>query len=233
MKLDNEEQNQFSRTELLIGNDGVKKLNNSKVIVFGIGGVGSYVVEALVRAGVGQITIVDPDTVEISNLNRQIEALYSTLGKNKIDVMKERILDINPNAIVKAYKPEEINGGEINLIDENVDYVIDAIDTVTNKIKIIEKADKLNVPVISCMGTGNKMDPTKLEIKDIFKTSVCPLAKVMRKELRNRQIKKVKVLYSTEEPIIQDKHILGSISFVPSVAGLIIAGEVIKDIISM
>lgn len=232
--------NQFSRTELLIGKEGIEKLKNSKVAIFGIGGVGSFIAEGIARAGVGHIIIVDPDKVEISNINRQIQALHSNIGKYKVDVMKQRILDINPNAIVEAYRPEEIEGGEINLLDESITYAIDAIDTITNKIKLIEKANKENIKIISATGAGNKLDPTKFEIADIYKTSMCPVCKILRKELKKRNIKKLKVIYSKEEPIkpkfenneIPKEKTLGSISFVPSVAGLIIAGEVIKDIIN-
>lgn len=225
---------QFSRTELLIGKDGVEKLQNSKVAVFGIGGVGSYVVEGLVRAGISSFILVDNDTVSVSNLNRQIIATLDTVGKSKVEIAKERILSINPEAKVEIYK-EFFMPNSPELIDDSVDYIIDAIDTVTAKIELVVRANKLNIPIISCMGTGNKLDPTKFEITDIYKTSVCPLAKVMRKELKARDIKKLKVLYSKEEPIKinndGEERVPGSISFVPSVAGLIIAGEVIKDII--
>lgn len=225
---------QFSRTELLIGKDGVEKLQNSKVAVFGIGGVGSYVVEGLVRAGVGSFILVDNDTVSLSNLNRQIIATKETVGKSKVEVAKDRILSINPEAKVEIYK-EFFMPNSPEIIDDSVDYIIDAIDTVTAKIELVVRAKKLNIPIISCMGTGNKLDSTKFEITDIYKTSVCPLAKVMRKELKSRDIKNLKVLYSKEEPIKinndKGERVPGSISFVPSVAGLIIAGEVIKDII--
>lgn len=235
---------QFSRTELIIGKESIEKLNNSKVAVFGVGGVGSFVVEGLVRAGIQNFVIVDSDVVDITNLNRQIIATHNTIGKNKVEVVKERILSINPNAKVEIYK--EFFGPENTTIklDNSVSYIVDAIDTVTAKIDLIVRANNLNIPIISCMGTGNKLDPTRFEIEDIYKTSVCPLAKVMRKELKNRGIQKLKVLYSKEEPIIIPKEmdcsggvcsirkqVPGSISFVPSVAGLIIAGEVIKDII--
>lgn len=227
--------NQFSRTELLIGKDGIEKLKNAKVIVFGVGGVGSFIIEGLARAGIGNIIIIDPDCYDITNINRQIGALHSTLGMSKVEVMKKRILDINPNAKVEAYKPEEIKGGEENIISSQIDYAIDAIDTITNKIKIIEKCKKENVKIISAMSAGNKLDPTKFKIDDIYNTSICPVCKILRKELKNRNIKKLKVLYSTEESIKFDrdnnKKVVGSISFVPSVAGLIIAGEVIKDLI--
>lgn len=229
--------NQFSRTEILIGKKGIEKLNKAKVVIFGIGGVGSYVVEALARIGVGHLILVDFDKVDITNLNRQIEATHSTIGKLKIEVMKERILDINPNAKVEIYKPDEIEDGEENIIDNTITYVVDAIDTMTSKLKIIEKAKKENVPIISATGTGNKLDPTMFEVEDIYKTSVCPVCKILRKELKNRGIKDLKVVYSKELPVKPQierettEKTIGSISFVPSVAGLIIAGEVVKDII--
>ena len=222
---------QFSRTELLIGKDGVEKLKKSKVAIFGLGGVGSYVVEALARAGVGNFILVDNDIISETNINRQIIATYKTIGKPKIQIEKERILEINPNAKVKIFK-EFFMPESPDFIDENVSYIVDAIDTITAKIELVVRAKKMNKPIISCMGTGNKLDPTKFEVTDIYKTSVCPLAKVMRKELKNRKIDNLKVLYSKEEPIkLNNKQVPGSISFVPSVAGLIIAGEVIKDII--
>ena len=180
---------QFSRTELLIGKEAVEKLQNAKVAVFGIGGVGSYVVEGLARAGVGNLIIVDYDKYDISNINRQIGAMYSTIGRYKVDVMKERILDINPNANVEAYKPDEIEGGEINLINSSITYIVDAIDTMRNKIQLIEKAKKENVRIITTAGTGNKLDPTKFEITDIYKTSVCPVCKILRQELKKREQK--------------------------------------------
>lgn len=229
--------NQFSRTELLIGKDGIEKLQNSKVAVFGIGGVGSYVVEGLARAGIGHFILVDFDKVDITNINRQIIATHSNIGRYKVEVMKERILDINPNAKVDIYKPEEIKDGEENLIDNSLSYVVDAIDTITNKLKIIEKAQKENVRIISSAGAGNKLNPTMFEVDDIYKTSVCPVCKILRKELRNRGIKHLKVVYSKEVPKKTDKQEMtkekniGSVSFVPSVAGLIVAGEVVKDII--
>ncbi len=232
----------FSRTALLIGKEGVEKLNNAKVIVFGVGGVGGYTVEALARSGVGSIDVVDSDTVSLSNLNRQIIATVDTIGKAKVEVIKDRIFSINPNARVKAhdvfYTPETADS--FNLAD--YDYVVDAIDSVTGKIELCVQAEKAGVPIISSMGAGNKLDPTAFEVTDIYKTSVCPLAKVMRRELKARGIKKLKVVYSKEEPIkITDtqgieipegkRQIPGSVAFVPSVVGLIIAGEVIKDLI--
>lgn len=231
-------QNQFSRTELLIGKDAIKKLNNAKVAVFGIGGVGSYVVEALARAGIGNFILIDKDVVDISNINRQIIAVQSTIGKSKVEVARDRILQINPNAKIEIHKQFFMPDSE-EILDNSTNYIVDAIDTVTAKIELVIRANKLNIPIISSMGTGNKLNPTMFEVTDIYKTSVCPLAKVMRKELKNRGIKKLKVVYSKEEPIKQTsnqpanltKQVPGSISFVPSVAGLIIAGEVIKDII--
>ena len=245
----------FSRTELLIGRDNIEKLHKSKVAVFGIGGVGSYVVEALVRAGIGSFILVDNDDVSITNLNRQIIATTKTIGKSKVEVAKDRILEINPKANVTIYKEFYMPDNKIELTSD-ISYIVDAIDTVTAKIALIEEADKLNIPIISSMGTGNKLDPTKFEVTDIYKTSICPLAKVMRKELRNRGIKKLKVIYSKEEPIKRNdrelykneveaegnierknydsnSHVPGSVSFVPSVTGLIIASEVVRDIINI
>ena len=230
------EDNQFCRTEYLIGKDAVEKLKNSKVAIFGIGGVGSYVVEALARAGVGNFILIDKDTVSVSNINRQLIATHDTVGKYKVDVAKEIILSINPNANVQTFA-EFFMPGNSTILDNSIDYIVDAIDTVTAKIELVMQAKKLNIPIISSMGTGNKLDPTKFEITDIYKTSVCPLAKVMRKEFKARGIDKLKVLYSKEEPIktnIVDengKAVPASISFVPSVAGLIIAGEVIRDLV--
>lgn len=227
--------NQFSRTELLIGKQGVEKLQKAKVAIFGIGGVGSYVVEGLVRAGIGNFILVDNDTVSLSNINRQLIATHKTIDMPKVEVAKQRILEINPNANIEIYK-ELFMPETQGILGKSIDYIIDCVDTVTAKIELVIRANKLNVPIISCMGTGNKLDPTKFEVTDINKTSVCPLAKVMRKELKNRGIKKLKVVYSKEEPIKpaespEEKVKAGSISFVPSVAGLIIAGEVVKDII--
>lgn len=246
--------NQFSRTELLIGKEGIEKLANARVAVFGIGGVGAYAVEALIRSGLGTIDIIDDDKVCITNLNRQLYATRKTVGKYKVEVAKERILDINPNAIINTYQtfytPETANKFDFT----KYDYVIDAIDTVVGKLSLIERAKAANTPIICAMGAGNKMDPTRFEVADISKTSVCPLAKVIRTELRKRRIKGVKVVYSKEIPIKPKedmsisckahcvcppgtrkctvKHqIPGSNAFVPSVVGMIIAGEVIKDLI--
>ena len=184
---------QFARTELLIGKEGIEKLHKATVAIFGIGGVGSYTVEALARAGIGNFILIDNDDVSITNINRQLIATYKTIGKSKVDVAKERILDINPTAKVTTYKEFFLPSTE-GIIDENISYIVDAIDTVTAKLELVERANKYNVPIISSMGTGNKLDPTKFEVTDITKTSVCPLAKVMRKELRQRGIKKLKVL---------------------------------------
>ena len=231
--------NQFSRTELLIGKEGIEKLQNAKVAVFGIGGVGSFVVEGLARAGIGSFILVDKDTVDITNLNRQIIATHKTIDRPKVEVAKERILEINPNAKVEIHQ-EFFMPESREILDNTVNYIVDSVDTVTAKIELVIRANKLNIPIISSMGTGNKLDPTRFEVTDIYKTSVCPLAKVMRKELKNRGIEKLKVVYSKEEPIKSgkisedsNKPVPGSISFVPSVAGLIIAGEVIKDIINI
>lgn len=228
---------QFARTEILIGTEKIEKLNKSKVVVFGIGGVGSFVAEALARAGVGNLVLVDGDKVDITNINRQIEAMHSTVGKYKIEVMKDRILDINPNAKVDIYKPDEVKEGEENLIDNSFSYVVDAIDTISNKIKIIEKCKKENMKIISATSAGNKLNPTMFEVADVYKTSVCPVCKILRRELKNRGIKDLKVVYSKEIPKKNNietnsrQITLGSISFVPSVMGLIIASEVIKDLI--
>lgn len=233
--------NQFSRTELLLGKDAMDKLKNSSVCVFGVGGVGSYVVEALARSGIGAITIVDNDDISITNINRQLPATLDTVGKLKVDVVKEHIININSECKVTALNMFYIENTQNDIDLSEFDYVIDAIDTVSAKLLLAVNCTNLGVKLISSMGTGNKLDPTQFEITDISKTSMCPLAKVMRKELKARGIYKLKVLYSKEKPItpyeIEDKEITakrqvpGSISFVPSVAGLIIGGEVIKDII--
>lgn len=246
---------QFSRTELLIGKQGLEKLSKAKVAIFGIGGVGSFVVEGLVRAGVENFVLIDDDKICLTNLNRQIHATRNTIGQYKVDVMEKRILEINPNAKVQTYKEFFMPNSEKNIITEDINYIVDAIDTVTAKIELVMQAEKLNIPIISAMGSGNKLDPTRFEVTDIYKTSMCPLAKVMRKELKARGVKKLKVVYSKEEPIkpyegIENScknncicpkgtqrtctvknQIPGSVSFVPSVVGMIIAGEVVKDII--
>ncbi len=247
--------NQFSRTELVIGKEGLEKLSNTKVAIFGLGGVGSFVLEGLVRAGVGNFVLIDDDRICLTNLNRQILATRKTVGQPKVEVAKQRILDINPDANVEIHQEFFMPETE-GILDNSIDYIVDCIDTVTAKIELVVRADKLNIPIISCMGTGNKLDPTRFEVTDIYKTSVCPLAKVMRKELRSRGIKKLKVVYSKEEPVRLNettenscKHncicppgtkrkctirnqVPGSVSFVPSVAGLIIAGEVVKSILN-
>ena len=221
--------NQFERTELLIGEEAVNKLRNAHVAVFGIGGVGGYATEALARSGVGELTIVDKDNVDITNLNRQIIALHSTLGKPKVAVMEERLKDINPDIKVNAKELFFLPDTADQFDFEEYDYIVDAVDTVTAKLAIIEKAHKAGTPVISAMGAGNKLNPTKFEVTDISKTSVCPLARVMRKELKARGINHLKVVYSTEEPK-QRSETVASIATVPSVCGLLLANEVIKDL---
>ena len=229
---------EFSRTEMLLGQDAVAKLATYRVAVFGVGGVGGYVVEALVRSGIGAIDLIDSDEVALSNINRQIIATRKTLGMPKVEAAKERVLEINPNCKVTThqifYTPETADQFDFS----EYDYVVDAIDTVSGKLSLIEQAKAANVPIICSMGAGNKLDPTKFEVADISKTSVCPLARVIRTELKKRKINGVKVVYTKEPPITQKKVQIqngkqtpGSISFVPSVVGLIIAGEVIKDLI--
>ena len=228
---------QFTRTEAVLGADSTERLSRAHVAVFGIGGVGGYIAEALARAGVGELSLFDSDTVDITNINRQIIATHSTLGRPKVEVMRDRILDINPNAAVHAhhvyYSPE--NADEYNLAAYG--FIADAIDSVTSKIELIVRATEAGVPIISSMGTGNKTDPTRLEVTDIYKTSVCPLARVMRRELKSRGVKRLKVVYSREEPIRADaesengRHAPGSTPFVPSAAGLIIAGEIVKELL--
>ena len=247
--------NQFSRTELLLGSEGMERLANARVAVFGIGGVGGYTVEALVRSGIGAIDLIDDDKVCLTNINRQIYATRSTVGKYKVDVAAERIADINPKAVVRTYKtfytPETASQFDFH----NYDYVVDAIDTVTGKIELVMQAQAANTPIISSMGAGNKLDPSAFEVTDIYKTSVCPLARVMRRELKNRGVKRLKVVYSKEKPLTPivspqnscsthcicppdaqrtctvRRQIPGSTAFVPSVVGLIIAGEIVKDLI--
>ena len=237
MKSEAENKNWLNRTEALIGKESLEKLQNSNIVVFGLGGVGSYVVEGLVRAGIQNICIIDKDIVDITNINRQLIADTKTIGKNKVDVQEERILKINP--IVKVIKLKEfVNKDNIEelmntILSESthIDYVVDAIDTVSAKLEIIKYCNKNNIKIISCMGTGNKLDANKFEITDIFKTSVCPLAKVIRKELKKLNISNLTVLYSKEEPIKTNINTPASISFVPSVAGLLIAGKVVQDLI--
>lgn len=229
---------EFSRTAYIFGDRAIEKLNNSRVAVFGVGGVGGFACEALARAGVGEIDIFDKDTVSMSNINRQIIALHSTVGMSKVDVMKRRILDINPECRVNAYEvfylPENADDYDLSVYD----YIVDAVDTVSAKLELICRADKVGVPVISAMGAGNKTDPTLFEVANINETTVCPLARVIRRELKKRGVKALKVVYSKEEPVRQEnaeiengKAIPGSLSFVPSVMGLIMAGEVVKDLI--
>ncbi len=249
-------QHSLSRTELLIGKDGLDKLRNSKVIVFGVGGVGSYTIEALARAGVGELIIVDDDAVCLTNLNRQVHATYKTISQPKVDVMKERILSINKDCNVISHQVFVTQDNIAEIIPDDVDYVVDAIDTVSAKLGLVEYCSKKNIKIMSSMGTGNKLDPTQFKVTDIFKTKICPLAKVMRSELRKRGIEKLKVVYSEEVPIKPNyddvvtcktgcvctggtkkcaikRQIPGSISFVPPVAGMIIGGEVIKDILEI
>jgi tRNA A37 threonylcarbamoyladenosine dehydratase len=246
---------EFSRTELLIGKAAVAKLAQSTVAVFGIGGVGTYAVEGLVRSGVGKLVLIDDDCICLTNINRQIHATSKTVGKPKVEVMKDRILEINPRAQVITHQTFYLPECAADLVTPDYDYIIDAIDTVTAKIDLILNAQKLNIPIISCMGAGNKLDPTRFEIADIYDTSVCPLARIMRRELRKRGVNNLKVVYSQEEPIkpleseetncrfncicpresartcTVRRSIPGSIAFVPSVAGLLMAGEVVKDLI--
>lgn len=248
--------NQFSRTELIFGAEAMQKLASARVAVFGIGGVGGYAVEALARSGIGALDLIDDDKVCLTNINRQIIATRKTVGKYKVDVAKERINDINPDCTVTTYKTFYMPETSKDFDFSKYDYVIDAIDTVTGKIELVVNADKCKTPIICSMGAGNKIDPAAFEVADIYKTSVCPLAKVMRYELRRRGIKKLKVVYSKEQPIkpkddmsvscrehcicppgtarkcTQRRDIPGSTAFVPSVVGLIIAGEVIKDIVN-
>lgn len=246
---------QFSRTELLLGKEGMEKLKGARVAVFGIGGVGGYVCEALARSGVGAFDLIDDDKICLTNLNRQIIATYKTIGKYKADVMKERILEINPKAQVQVYKCFFLPENAEEFPFDQYDYVVDAVDTVTAKIELVLKAQEKKVPIISSMGAGNKLDASMFRVADIYKTNVCPLAKVMRRELKKRGVKKLKVVYSEEKAMkpIEDMAIScrthcvcppgaartctersaipGSVAFVPSVAGLIIAGEVVKDIV--
>ena len=236
--------NQFSRTEIMIGSAGMEKLYNARVAVFGIGGVGGHTVEALARSGVGTLDLIDNDTVALTNLNRQIIATHSTIGKYKVEAAKERILDINPDVKVNIYKTFYLPDTASQFDFSQYDYVVDAIDTISGKIGLVMQANETNTPIISSMGAGNKMDPTAFRVTDIYKTNVCPLAKVMRRELKKRGINKLKVVYSEEKPIeplldlkpeetgINKRQIPGSNAFVPSVVGLIIAGEVIKDLIN-
>ncbi len=232
--------NEFSRTELLLGEQAMQKLRSARVLIFGIGGVGGYVAEGLARSGVGSLTLVDNDTVSETNINRQIIALHSTVGKYKTQVMQDRIFDINPACKVQALNLFYTQDTASEIDFSQFDYIVDAIDTLSGKLTIVENAKRLNIPVISSMGAGNKLDPTSFEVSDISKTTVCPLARAMRRELKKRGIEKLKVVYSKDPPIAVNtsetlpdgkKSLPGSVSFVPSVVGLIIAGEVIKDLI--
>lgn len=229
---------QFIRSELLLGEENIERLQKARVAVFGVGGVGGYVVEALARSGIGALDLIDNDTVSISNLNRQIIALHSTIGKYKVDVAADRVHDINPDAIVRTFRTFFMPDTAEQFDFSQYDYVVDAIDTVTGKIELIMKAEAVGTPIISSMGAGNKMDASAFEVADIYKTSVCPLAKVMRKELKARGVKHLKVVYSKELPLkplkeLKDgvrRSVPGSLAFVPSAAGLIIAGEIVKDL---
>ncbi len=219
------------RTAAVIGGGACKKLKKAKVAVFGVGGVGGLIVEALARAGVGRIDVFDGDTVAESNINRQIIALHSNLGKNKVDVIKDRVLDIDPECKVNAYKVFYLPENADKYPLDEYDYIADAVDTVSAKIELAVRADKLGIPMIAAMGAGNKLDPTKFEVADIYKTQVCPLAKAVRKELKFRGVKHLKCVYSTEPSIKTESGIVGSMPYVPGVMGYIMAGEIIKDII--
>ncbi len=225
-------QEQYTRTAAILGEAAIEKLKSARVAVFGIGGVGTYAVEALARAGVGELHLIDNDVFTPSNLNRQLYATHDTIGKNKVDVARDRVLSINPKCNVTTHKmfylPETADQIDLSVFD----YIIDAVDTVSAKIELVLRANKVGVKIISCMGTGNKLCPEMLEVSDIYKTAVCPLAKVMRTRLKKEGIKRLKVVYSKEEPIKNDSGIIASVPFVPSVAGLIIAGEVVKDLIN-
>ncbi len=248
---------EFSRTELLIGKENMDRLKNSKVAIFGIGGVGSYVVEGLVRSGIGKFVLIDDDHICLTNINRQLHATRKTVGKLKVDIMKQRILEINPNAEVTTYQEFYLPSSPEEIINEDYDYIVDAVDTITAKLDLIVKAKEKGIKIISSMGAGNKIHPTMFEVADIYETSVCRLARVMRRQLRKREISSLKVVYSKELPLkpigsedascavgcicppgttrkCTEKHLIpGSISFVPSVVGLIIAGEVVKDLIQL
>lgn len=239
---------EFSRTERLIGKKALERLKKSKVAVFGIGGVGTFVVEGLARSGIGHFVLIDNDTVSLTNLNRQLIATHKTIGKPKVEVMRDRILEINPQADIEIHQTFYLPDNAEGLVRPDMDYIVDAIDTVSAKIDLIVRASALGIPMISCLGAGNKLDPTRFEVADIYQTSVCPLGKVMRRELKKRGVASLKVVYSREEPLMAHESSLdspdvelkgtvkrqapGSVAFVPSVAGLIIAGEVVKDLIA-
>lgn len=221
---------QFSRSIRILGQEKIENLQNKKVAVFGLGGVGSYVVEALARMGIGHLVLIDHDRIDVTNINRQLYALHSTIGENKVDIAKRRCLDINPNMTITTYQQFYLPDHHLEYMFLDCDFVVDAIDTVKAKLALIENCYQNKIKIISSMGTGNKLDPSLFEIVDIEKTSVCPLARVMRRELKNRGIKRVKVLYSKEQPVKIDGSMPGSVSFVPSVAGLMIAGYVIQEL---
>lgn len=227
----------YQRTQIIIGKENIERIKDMHIVICGIGGVGSFVLEALARIGVGNLTIIDKDVVDATNINRQIIALQSTIGKYKVDVAKERILDINPKAKVKTIciNITSDNIDEIISIDDNIDYVVDCVDNIEAKIAIISKCNNKNIKCISCMGMGNKINPLDIRVSDIYKTNTCPLARIIRKKLKELGINKQKVIFSVEKPIKNDSNsnVLGSISFVPSVAGLIIASEVIKDTLNL
>lgn len=236
--------NEFSRMELLIGNEGVRRLRSSSVMVFGVGGVGSHCIEALARCAVGRLILIDSDRVSLTNINRQSIAYHSTVGRPKTEVMRERIADICPDTKVVTYERFILKENLTDILEEGADYIVDAIDTVTAKLALIEEAERRGIPIISSMGTGNKLHPELFEITDISKTSVCPLCKVMRRELKKREIRHLKVLYSpeapisiggrdTEEEVGTRRSVPGSIAFVPPVAGLLIAGEVVRDLLEI
>ncbi len=227
----------FIRSSYLLGAEGMERLGNSKVAIFGIGGVGSYAAEALARTGIGSLILIDYDTIDITNINRQIHATSKTVGLPKVDVMRDRLLEINPGLIVKTIQKRYTKETRLEFLDPSFDYIIDAIDMISSKIDLVTSSLEMGIPIISSMGAGNKLDPTDFMVSDIYNTRVCPLARVMRNELRKRGVRALKVVYSPEEPIDVNlgdvdrrKAIPGSVSFVPSVAGLILAGEVIKDI---
>lgn len=228
--------NQFQRTEILIGEENLNKLKKQTIAIFGIGGVGSYVAEALARTGIGKFILIDNDKIDITNINRQIHATHEAIGKPKVEEMKKRIQSINPEAEIETIHEFVTENNIQEITNKQIDYIVDAIDTVKSKIEIIKTAKQKNIPIISSMGTANKLEPTKLEVTDIYKTRTCPLAKIIRKELRKLEIPNLKIVYSTEEPKPSKQNqdgtrTLGSISFVPSTAGLIIASEIVKDII--